>query len=63
MKMGNKVHTDTHIYPVGICVMTCREISEMAHENPASTQQGFWRGVLYVGKDYYISEHVIYLLK
>ena len=29
MKMGNRVHTETHIYPVGICIMTCRGISEM----------------------------------
>ena len=29
MKMGNTVHTDTHIYPVGICDMTCRGISEV----------------------------------
>ena len=29
--MGNGVHTDTDIYPVGICIMTCRGISEMGH--------------------------------
>ena len=30
MKKGNRVHTDTdtHIYSVGICVMTCRGISD-----------------------------------
>ena len=34
-----------------------------AHENPANTPQGFWWGVLYIGKDYHISQYVIYLLK
>ena len=29
MTMGNRVHADAHIYPVGICAMTCRGISEM----------------------------------
>ena len=34
MKMGNRVHTDTHIYPVGICVMTCRGISDKGTWKP-----------------------------
>ena len=61
MNMGNIVHTHTHIYPVGIYDMTCRGISEKAHENPTSTSQGYWLGVLYIGKDYHMSDYVIYI--
>ena len=43
--MGNGALVDTHIYLVGIFVMTVRELVKWVHENPTSTPQGFWQGV------------------
>ena len=40
MTMGNQVHADTLIYPVGICVMTCRRISEMGTWKPCKHTTG-----------------------
>ena len=44
IKMGNRVHTDTHIYPVGICDMTCRGISEMGTWKPCKHTTGILVG-------------------
>ena len=42
--MGKRVHTDTHIYPVGICVMACRGISEMGTWKPCKHTTGILVG-------------------
>ena len=43
--MGNGALADTHIYQIGIFVMTWGGISEKGPWNPTHTPQGFWQGV------------------
>ena len=52
--MGNRVHTDTHIYPVSICVMTCMGISEIGTWKLCKHTTGilvgdtvYWEGLWY----------------
>ena len=56
--------TQIHIFTWWVFVSwLVGELVKWAHENPASTPQGFWWKVLYIGKDYQISQYVIYLFK